>query len=53
MLGGIFGNTTTGKGRQRQGVAETLMKSAVRTIGNEVGRQIIRGVLGSIMGGKR
>jgi len=53
MLGGIFGSPTTGKGRQRQGVAETLMKSAVRTIGNEVGRQIIRGVLGSIMGGKR
>ena len=53
MLGGIFGNTTTGKGRQRQGVAETLMKSAVRTIGSEVGRQIIRGVLGSIMGGRR
>jgi hypothetical protein len=51
LLGGIFGNTTSGKGRQRQGVAETLMKSAVRTIGNEVGRQIIRGVLGSIMGG--
>jgi len=53
LLGGIFGNTTSGKGRQRQGVAETLMKSAVRTIGNEVGRQIIRGVLGSIMGGRR
>ncbi len=53
VLGGIFGSGTPGKGRQRQGVAETLMKSAVRTIGNEVGRQIIRGVLGSIMGGKR
>jgi hypothetical protein len=53
MLGGIFGSSSGGKGRQRQGVAETLMKSAVRTIGNEVGRQIIRGVLGSIMGGRR
>ena len=53
MLGGIFGSGTSGKGRQRQGVAETLMKSAVRTIGSEVGRQIIRGVLGSIIGGKR
>ena len=53
LLGGIFGNSTTGKGRQRQGVAEALMKSAARTIGSEVGRQIIRGVLGSIMGGKR
>ena len=53
LLGGIFGNGSTGKGRQRQGVAEALMKSAARTIGSEVGRQIIRGVLGSIMGGKR
>jgi DNA helicase HerA-like ATPase len=52
MLGSIFGNTASGKGRQRQGVAEALMKSAARTIGSEVGRQIIRGVLGSIMGGK-
>ena len=53
LLGGIFGNSSGGKGRQRQGIAETLMKSAVRTIGSEVGRQIIRGVLGSIMGGRR
>lgn len=52
MLGGIFGSGTTGKGRQRQGVAEALAKSAARAIGSEVGRQIIRGVLGSIMGGK-
>jgi hypothetical protein len=53
ILGGIFGNKTPGKGRQRQGVAEAMVKSAVRTMGSEVGRQIIRGVLGSIMGGKR
>lgn len=53
MLGGIFGGGATGKGRQHQGVAEALMKSAARTIGSEVGRQIIRGVLGSIIGGKR
>jgi hypothetical protein len=53
MLGGIFGESKSASGRQRQGVAETLIKSAVRTIGSEVGRQIIRGVLGSIMGGKR
>lgn len=53
MLGGIFGCAAPGKGRQRQGVAEALMKSAARSIGSEVGRQIIRGVLGSIIGGKR
>ena len=27
------------------------MKSAARAVGSEVGRQIIRGVLGSILGG--
>jgi DNA helicase HerA-like ATPase len=53
MLGGIFGDNKTGTGRQRQGVAEALFKSAARSVGSEVGRQIIRGVLGSIMGGKR
>lgn len=53
LLGGIFGNDSSGKGRQRQGVAEALMKSAARTIGSEVGRRLIRGVLGSLIGGKR
>jgi len=37
------------KGRSRQGVIETLAKSAARTIGSTLGRQIIRGILGSIL----
>jgi hypothetical protein len=49
MLGGLFGGGTS----RRQGVGEAMIKSAVRTIGSEVGRQIIRGVLGSIMGGRK
>jgi uncharacterized protein len=54
MLGGLLGGGGNGgKGRSRQGVAETLVKSAVRTIGTELGRQIIRGVLGSLAGNKR
>ncbi len=54
LLGGLLGGSnSSGKGRSRQGVAETLVKSAVRTIGTELGRQIIRGVLGSLTGGKR
>jgi DNA helicase HerA-like ATPase len=53
VLGSIFGNGTTAKGRQRQGMTETLLKSAARSIGSQLGRQIIRGVLGSILGGKR
>ena len=38
---------------RRQGVAEALVKSTVRTIGSQLGRQIIRGVLGSLFGGRR
>ena len=37
-------------GRQRQTVGEAMIKSAARSIGSTIGRQIIRGVLGSIFG---
>jgi len=41
-------------GRQTQTILDAATKSAVRAIGSELGRQIIRGVLGSILGnGKR
>jgi DNA helicase HerA-like ATPase len=56
MLGGIFGNdssTPRRPGRQPQSVGEAILKSAARTIGSEVGRQLIRGVLGSLLGGRR
>ncbi len=49
ILGGIFG----GGNSRRQGVGEAMIKSAVRTMGSEMGRRIIRGVLGSLMGNKR
>jgi NAD(P)-dependent dehydrogenase (short-subunit alcohol dehydrogenase family) len=35
------------------GVVETAMKSVVRQVGSEIGRQLVRGVLGSLMGGGR
>ena len=35
--------------RGRQSVAEALMKSAARSIGSQLGRTIIRGVLGSLL----
>ena len=38
--------------RRRQGVLEAMAKSAARTIGSTIGREIIRGVLGSILKGK-
>jgi len=48
----LFGSTGP-RGGRREGMVETLAKSAVRTMGNTVGRALIRGVLGSLMGGKR
>ena len=41
------------KGRTRESPLEAATKSAARAIGSEVGRRIIRGVLGSILGGTR
>ena len=56
MLGGLndmlFG-TTGPRGAKHDGLAQSMAKSAVRTMGSAVGREIIRGVLGSIFGGKR
>jgi uncharacterized protein len=49
-LGDLLGGGTR---RTRASAGEQLIKSAASSIGREVGRQIIRGVLGSIFGGKR
>jgi len=38
--------------RRRQGVLEAMAKGAARSIGSTIGREIIRGVLGSIFKGK-
>lgn len=40
------------RGRSRQTVAEAMVTSAARAIGSQIGRQIIRGVLGSILRGR-
>ena len=56
MLGGLgdvlFGHTGP-RGGQHEGLAQAMAKSAVRTMGSTVGREIIRGVLGSLLGGRR
>jgi DNA helicase HerA-like ATPase len=39
--------------RQRESIVEATTKSAMRAIGSSLGRQIVRGVLGSIFGGRR
>ncbi len=40
-------------GRQKATLIEAMAKSAARSVGSNLGRQILRGVLGSIFGGKR
>ncbi|MGH8846152.1 MAG: helicase HerA-like domain-containing protein, partial [Polaromonas sp.] len=56
LLGGLndvlFGSTGP-RGGRHDGLAQSMAKSAVRTMGSAVGREIIRGVLGSLFGGKR
>jgi DNA helicase HerA-like ATPase len=46
-LGGLFGGS--GSARRKDTVVEAMVKSAARSIGSTVGREIIRGVLGSIL----
>ncbi len=56
ILGGLndvlFG-TTGPRGGRRDGLAQTMAKSAIRTMGTGIGREILRGVLGSVFGGRK
>ena len=49
-LGTILGG---GSNRRGDSLAQAAMKSAARAMGSSVGRQIVRGVLGSLLGGSR
>jgi len=40
-------------GRSRETLLEAMAKSAARAVGSSLGRQILRGALGSILGGRR
>jgi hypothetical protein len=57
LLGGLLGGGASaparGRGRQPDSLGSVLAKSAIRTIGSSLGREIVRGVLGSILGGRR
>ena len=53
MLDGIGDLLGGGTRRTRASAGEQLIKSAASAVGREVGRQIIRGVLGSIFGGSK
>ena len=56
MMGGLndmlFGSTGP-RGGKRDGLVQTMAKSAVRTMGTSVGKEILRGVLGGIFGSKK
>ncbi|HWV14153.1 MAG TPA: helicase HerA-like domain-containing protein [Cellvibrio sp.] len=48
----LFGSTGP-RGGKRDGLAQLAAKTLVRTVSSGVGREILRGVLGSILGGRR
>jgi DNA helicase HerA-like ATPase len=56
LMGGLndvlFGSTGP-RGGKRDGLAQTMAKSAVRTMGTSLGKEILRGVLGSLCGGSK
>ncbi len=49
----LFGRRGPRGARQTQGLIEAMAKSAARTVGSQAGRSLIRGVLGSLLGGRR
>jgi hypothetical protein len=51
--GGMFGGGKKKSASRSDGVFEAAAKSAARVIGSEVGRRVIRGVLGSLLKGRR
>ncbi len=52
-LGDLLMGSTGPRGGRREGLVEMMAKSAVRTVGSSIGREIMRGVLGSLVGGRR
>jgi DNA helicase HerA-like ATPase len=48
----LFGSTGP-RGGKHDGLAQTMAKSAVRTMGTTMGKEILRGVLGGIFGSKK
>jgi len=48
----LFGSVGP-RGGRHDGLAQTMAKSAMRTMGTTVGKEILRGVLGGIFGSKK
>ena len=51
-LAGVLFGTTGPRGGHHDGLLDSAAKSAARAVGSNVGRAIIRGALGSILGGR-
>jgi DNA helicase HerA-like ATPase len=49
----LFGRRGPRGGRTSQGLIEAMAKSAARAVGSQAGRSLIRGLLGSLLGGRR
>ncbi|RYF79492.1 MAG: DUF853 family protein, partial [Comamonadaceae bacterium] len=52
-LGELLFGSTGPRGGRKDGLVQTMAKSAVRTVGTNVGKEILRGVLGGIFGAKK
>jgi DNA helicase HerA-like ATPase len=52
VVKGALGGLLTGSGR-KDSLVEAMTKSAMRSVGSTIGREIVRGVLGSLLGGRR
>jgi DNA helicase HerA-like ATPase len=48
----LFGRRGPRGGRQSRGLIEAMANSAARSVGSQAGRALIRGVLGSLLGGR-
>ena len=52
-LGGLIFGSTGPRGGKRDGLVDLMAKSAARSAGSALSRTLLRGVLGSLMGGGR
>jgi hypothetical protein len=52
-IGDAFKPKVGPRGGVRDSIATTMIKSAVRSASSQMGRQIMRGLLGSFLGGRR
>jgi DNA helicase HerA-like ATPase len=52
-LGGVIFGSTGPRGGRHEGLIEKMAGSAVRTVGSSIGREIVRGLLGGMFGGRR